>query len=154
MTETKKKKSLWGVGIVVLYSSFVIFILSFVIFSTTQNFTLVEDNYYQKSLSYQDKIDMIQNTEDLVIKPNLQLDKENNILTISFTDSLAKLGIAGTAHFFRPSDKHADQTIPISLDSSNQMTISTTRFLKGLWVLKLQWASSNISYFQEENLTF
>ncbi len=154
MTETNKKKSLWGVGIAVLYGSFVIFILSFVIFSTTQNYVLVEDNYYQKSLSYQDKIDMLKNTENLAVKPNLLLDKENKILTISFADSLAELGIAGTAHFFRPSDKRADQMIPISLDSNNQMTISTSRFLKGFWVLKLQWASSNTSYYQEENLTF
>ena len=152
MEETKKKKSRWGLGIFLLYSGFVLFIVSFVVFALNQEFFLVEDNYYQKALHYQDKIESLKNTENLSIKPFLGTDKEKQLVTIRFPDSLAQLGIAGTAHFFRPSDKRADQILPLVLDNSNQMTIQTIRFLKGYWILKLSWESGGVSYYQEEKL--
>lgn len=153
METQKKKKSKWGLGIALLYSAFVLFILSVVIFSVSQDFTMVEDNYYQKSLTYQEKIDQMQNSENLPDKPFIELNKDENKLTITFPDSLAESGISGTAHFFRPSDKHADQLLPIELSEMHVMEISTNRFLKGSWVLKLSWESSGILFYQEENLT-
>ncbi len=153
MKENKTKKSNWGIGIALLYGGFVVFILSVVIFSTMQDFALVEDNYYQKSLVYQNKIDMMNNTANLTIKPRVIVDANENLLTIKFPDSLAKTGINGTAHFFRPSDKRADQIIEISLNENSEMIIPTTRFLKGFWILKLSWESSQLSFYQEENLT-
>lgn len=153
MTNTKEKKSRWGIGIIVLYGSFVLFILTAVIFSTMQDFTLVEDNYYQKSLSFQDKINQQQNTNNLTIKPIIVTDNSEQTITIKFPDSQAVQGITGTAYFFRPSDKRVDQYIPLELSNNSEMVVSSTRFLKGLWVLKLSWESSGISYYQEENLT-
>lgn len=153
MEEKKTKKSHWGIGIAFLYGGFVLFIMSIVIFSVLQDFTLVEDNYYQKSLVYQNKIDMMNNTSKLSIKPFVKIDTNKKMLTITFPDSLANLGINGTAYFFRPSDKRADQLIKLTLNKNSEMVLPTTRFLKGLWVMKLSWESSQISYYQEENLT-
>ena len=152
-TNTNKKKSRWGLGIAVLYGGFVIAIIAVVIFSTMQDFTLVEDNYYQKSLAFQDKIDQQQNTNNLSEKPIIVTDKSEQTITIKFPDSLAQNGITGTAHFFRPSDKRADQLLPLILTDNSEMTVSSTRFLKGHWVLKLSWESSGVLYYQEENLT-
>ncbi len=153
MTEEKKNKSKWGIGIALLYGGFVVFMLTIVIFSTMQDFSLVEDNYYQKSLSYQTKIDNMKNTEKLSVKPFVKINSNEKSLTVTFPDSVAKNGISGTLLFFRPSDKRADQMVPIDLNSSNQMILSTTRFLKGYWVMKLSWESEGTSYYQEENLT-
>lgn len=153
MSDKKKNKLNWGIGIAVLYGGFVVFILSFVIFSTTQNYTLVEDNYYQKSLSFQNRIDKLRNSAKLSIKPSVKINKDENELTITFQESLANVGITGTAHFFRPSDKRADQVLELTLNENAEMVLSTTRFLKGLWVIKLDWESSGVSYYQEENLT-
>ena len=152
MMNTKKKKSIWGWGIAFLYGGFVVFILSFVIFSISQDYTLVEDNYYQKSLLYQEKIEMMQNTENLNNKPTLKIDKEENLLTIAFPDSLAQNGIKGQAHFFRPSDNRVDQVLEITINENSEMVVPTSRFIKGLWIMKLSWESSRVSYYQEENL--
>jgi len=154
MVDKKQKKSKWGYGIAALYGSFVIFMLTAVIFSVSQDFIMVEDNYYQKSLVYQDKIDQMQNTSNLLIKPFHNIDKDENLFLITFPDSLAINGITGTAYFFRPSDKRLDQVVEITIDDNSTMKVPTTRFLKGLWVMKLSWESSGITYYQEENLTF
>lgn len=153
MTEDKIKKSKWGWGIAFLYGGFVVFILSFVIFSTSQDFMMVEDNYYLKSLAYQDRIDMMENTENLTNKPSVAINTNESLLTIQFPDSLAKNGIEGQVHFFRPSDSRVDQVVEITLDENSAMVLPTTRFIKGLWVMKLSWESSQVSYYQEENLT-
>ncbi len=153
MEEKKTKKSHWGIGMAFLYGGFVLFILSVVIFSTMQDFAMVEDNYYQKSLVYQDKINMMKNTANLPFKPSVKINKDENKLTITFSDSLAKTGITGTAHFFRPSDKRVDQVLEINLNENSEMILPTTRFLKGFWILKLSWESSGISYYQEEKIS-
>ncbi len=153
MTKDNPKKSKWGWGIAFLYGGFVVFILSFVIFSTTQNYIMVEDNYYQKSLAYQERIDMMKNTGNLDIKPSIHINHDENLLTIAFPDSLARIGITGQAHFFRPSDNRVDQVLEIRLNEKSTMVLPTTRFIKGLWIMKLSWKSSQVSYYQEENLT-
>ena len=47
----------WDVRIAVLYISFVIMIIAMVIFSLTRDIPLVNDNYYEEEIKYQQQID-------------------------------------------------------------------------------------------------
>ena len=62
MAETKSN---WGKGITILISGFVIFMLGLVGFASFQSFNLVETDYYQKEINYQDHIDKVKRTSVL-----------------------------------------------------------------------------------------
>jgi hypothetical protein len=56
----------WGTGIAIFYSFFVIAMLVFVYAATNQDISLVSDTYYEEDLSYQVKLDKIQQTNQLM----------------------------------------------------------------------------------------
>ena len=55
----------WGTGIVIGIVVFVVFTLSMTVIFMTQDVHLVTDNYYEKTLTYQDEIDKQSRTKAL-----------------------------------------------------------------------------------------
>ena len=150
--EQENKKSNWGKGIVALYSGFVIFILAIVFIATSQNFDLVESNYYQKELKYQDKIDKLNNSNSLKEKPYWAFDRLNDNLVLFFPEKQYDDSLIGDLHFFRPSDKSLDFHIPLELNDDFKQQISLNGKARGLWRLKINWTNKIDSYFIEDIL--
>ena len=154
MTHTTKKKKgfSWGVGMAVLYGTFVLFILAFVIFASTQNFDLVEKDYYAKELAYQDQIERIARTKALLEKPKVEYHAEDKTIVLHFPESFTPDNITGTLHLFRPSNARWDKTIPISLDNEGQQVIPAEWLIKGKWTIKLNWSDTGVEYYHEDML--
>ena len=153
MSDKKNKNFHWGKGIFLLYGGFVIFILSVVIFASMQEFSLVEDNYYNKELVYQEQITRLENTQNLDVKPIFVIDRENLNVKLHFPKELITDDLIGTIHFFRPSSKKHDHIINLKLNSDGLMEIKLDRFIKGYWKIKFQWHSSDNEYYMEQALT-
>lgn len=150
MNDEQKKKSFWGKGIVILYSGFVLFILSFVFFSVGQDFELVESDYYQKELNYQKQIDRMRSTEQLTEKPVYAYIPTQNMMTVKFPESLYKNGVKGTISFFRPSSKEHDFDISLSLDSSGLQLVDLIDCIPGKYKFKLLWTNNSTEYYIED----
>ena len=149
----ERKPSRWGLGIGLLYGGFVLFILSVVIFATFQDFTLVEDNYYQKSLAYQSRIDSQQNAENLLIKPSCIVDQTTKQILLSFPSEILSADLTGTVLFFRASDSKYDRLVNLKFDENGSMAVPLDGFITGNWKVKLQWRSQDKDYYIEQLLT-
>lgn len=138
----------WGTGIAVFYISFVLILVGFVIFTTFNRVDLVDENYYEKELVYQDNINKINRTKKLAIP--LKIESGNNIVNLSFPDSLNYKSITGDITFFRPSDKKMDFKLKIQPDENGNQFVRTENLKKGLWKVKVDWALGDSAFYNEE----
>ena len=142
----------WGTGIVIAIVSFMGFILYFVIsMSTKKEFShdLVTEKYYQKELNFQQQIDDTKNALELTENVSVIQTKEG--LKINFPKNFLPKKIKGKVFLYRPSNKHLDFEIPISL-SKTYLLVPEERLLDGRWNITVSWNYKNKDYLFNEEL--
>ena len=143
------KYNRWPVAIAVFYSSFVLILVAFVIYTRYQTVNLVSDDYYQQELIYQQQIDRIKRTDSLVNPVRWSHDEVQKLLTLHFSPELEIEQIQGQILFFRPSDAQQDKLIAINLTSDGSQTISTKQLKPGYWKLKIFWQLGGEDFYKE-----
>lgn len=145
-----KNRFSWGVGIWLLYGGFVVFILACVGFASMQTFDLVEDEYYERGVTYQKQMDKVQRTQALTEKPTARYDAASMAYVVTFPASFARERVNGTVMVYRPSNSQYDKSVAIALDSTRSMIIPMNNAPTGLWKIKMDWQYDGQSYYQEE----
>ena len=144
------KKISWGTGIIIGIIAFVVIIVTMTIIFMTQDVSLVSDNYYEKSLVYQDEIDKQSRTKSLSEQVKISFDGE--VISISFPPEYLAKEISGEIFFYRPSDPKLDFKLPLQLTEGNQF-IPVSRIDKGFWRVKLNWIMDGNVYYNERAIT-
>ncbi|KAA3614595.1 MAG: hypothetical protein DWQ05_14965 [Calditrichaeota bacterium] len=149
----KQKKTKWPIVLTIVIASFMIVLLSWVVYSFTQNVELVEHDYYQKEVVYEQQIERIRRTIQLKEQPTFRFDKNRDVLILSFPTQFQPGGVKGEITFFRPSDSRLDWTVPVRLDGNHNQSFSGGNFQNGYWKIKMSWAYNQLEYYHEESLT-
>lgn len=147
-----KSNSKWGYGIVILYSGFVLFMVSLVLFVTFQKIDLVSPDYYQQDLTHQSRIDATLRAMALSEKLNFTYLPKQHLLSIGFPKEHLLENVTGQIILFRPSDANLDQVINVAPDSSGVQQIKTQPLAKGLWKVSIEWQAFGEKYFFSETV--
>ena len=139
----------WGHKIAIVFGLFVVLMVYMVYQSFQVNIDLVAEDYYQQELVYQDKIDKINNTQDLA--KGISLSQANGQLTVAFPDLFGK-EMSGNISLFRPSDARYDLSTQLKLDNSNRQQIATKKLAKGYYKVQLDWQAQGKAYYHEESV--
>jgi len=140
----------WGTGIFFVLTFFIVALIAFFIFINNLDINLVEGNYYEKELVYQEHIDKINNTSSLPGK--IKVVQEPGIIIIQFPQLDTAITPIGSLMFYRPSDPEKDFTVPLQLNDSFLQAIDITTLDKGKWVIKLDWEMGVKAYYFEESV--
>lgn len=140
----------WGTKIAATYILFVIGVLIMVFVFMNQDVPLVTDNYYAKELEYQNQIDKINRTNQL--EEQLQIINQQASVKFIFPNQFDYNSIAGIIHFYRPSDPAKDFAVNISADTLRTQIVSTYKFIKGVWKIKVDWEANGNSFYNEKIL--
>jgi hypothetical protein len=133
----------WGYKIVFGLGAFMLFIIGAGIYMVTHDSdTLVESDYYEKGLNYDETFHKKENLLNDHAKPRIQVLKDT--LLIQFSSSVNK----GNLNFKRLDDKNQDQQLPF-YTNSNQFKLPISSFKKGNWNLEIDWVNSNKSYISD-----
>lgn len=143
----------WGHGIAIFFTLFVILLVSVVIFTTTVNSGLVEEDYYAKDLAYQKHIEQVSRTNKLDIPLKIEFKASKQELHMTFPELGPPKAFSGWINLYRPSNKNLDYAIPISVDNSYTQTVSTAHLTKGLWRVKIFWNFEKTKYYNEVEIT-
>lgn len=143
------KKLSWGTKLGIGASIYVIGILAFVGFSTTQKINLVSKDYYPKEIEYQGQINKIKNTKEL--KEQVQVLQENGHLKIQFPEQMHSQ-VKGEIIFYRPADSESDLKVEIAVNENGLQILSTDQLLQGMYTIKIDWGYSNKSYYMEKSI--
>jgi hypothetical protein len=122
----------------------------FAYFMFQQTNDLVERDYYPKALVFQQRIDKLNNADQLTEKA--RVEKLGNAVIIRFPSSFQPDSISGTVQFYRPSGVSGDVNVPIRLDSSGVMAYPVSGLIKGNYLVKIDYSYFDKGYYQEETL--
>lgn len=133
----------WGTKIMLVYIAFVLFMLSFVFFSTQQQFDLVTPDYYEEELKYQNVIDGQRNTQALGSR--MQIAREQDMLVISLptlqNNEHAKI------NFYRPDNAKLDFVVPVG--ANGRVTVPAKKLASGMYKVKASWTVNGKNYYDE-----
>ena len=96
----------WGTKIIVVFSVFVILMMTLVYKSYQTKFELVSKDYYKDELEYQKVIDASKNSSDLTVK--IDIKQANREFKLLIPDSLRTADMVGDVHFYCPYDSQND----------------------------------------------
>ena len=146
MTKISDIKWNWGTKLALWIIAFVLFILSLVYMSLGYDVNLVEKDYYPKGLVYQQRIEAINNASEAGSSVNIIQNNDRIIVDIKNC-----LPDSGTVTFFRPSVTDMDIVIDI-VDLISNPTIPKSEFIKGKYILKMNWWTDSKEYYLEKSI--
>ena len=96
----------WGTKIAVLYIGFAALMGVMVTLCIHQKIDLVSDDYYERELKFQNKIDQVKNADALEEKIIHRITDQN--IDVIFPQTFKGKNVTGEIVFFRPSDASKD----------------------------------------------
>lgn len=139
----------WGHYIAIFFTCFVVFMLALVYKTFDINTELVAEDYYNREIAYQGKINKQTNT--LNYDANVEVIQSNDtvlfVFPVKFEDSLIK----GTINIYRPSDIKKDLTIPISVINNKQF-IFKSQLSKGRYIIYVDWQVDTLLFYSEKTI--
>ncbi len=140
----------WGTKIAVLYIGFVGLIVVMVVMSMRQKIDLVSEDYYNKELMFQDKINEMKNNNSL--SGTITHTITNTDIELQFQPEFKTRKVTGEILFFCPADASRDFKTVVSLDENAQQKISLSTLSKGMYKMQISWKDESKAYFAEETI--
>lgn len=141
----------WGTGAVLALLVMIIGMLILVSIAIKQNFDLVDTDYYQKSVNYQEHIDKVKRADEL--KEKVKVEIISSTITFQFPRISQFAVYSGKIHFYSPVDAKNDKIFDIKLDSAFMQSIRVNELKTGRYKIKVDWSDSESSYFFEEEIS-
>ena len=142
-----KLKINWGGGIVIAIIVMVMGMSTLVFIATRQDFYLVDKDYYQKAVNYQQQIDKIENANAL--KEKVTIKYSDRSLQVQFPAIFQDEVLEGTIDLYSPVNENYDLNIPIKLDTQLSQLVSLKELPKGRYKVKLDWTANEKQFYQE-----
>lgn len=137
----------WGTGIALVYLIFAGGMIGMVFASRKYDPGLVQNDYYNLDLNYQDRLDRKNNTAALPEQPKLVESGANKTVTIQLP---AGMGDAqGNAKYYRSATVQDDFTL--KFDNGQAPNISTEKLASGRWHVEMEWEAAGKKYFWESS---
>ncbi len=139
----------WGTKIVFGMIAFMLFIIAMVVymFSVHSNDTLVDEDYYEKGINYDQEYTAMQNT---------QTDRASPVISVTKNQIIIKLKDSATYQLklTRPSTVKNDVKMNgNTLSNSNLILIDRSAMPFGLWYLEINWVSNHKNYLLKTTIT-
>lgn len=139
----------WGTKLVLGLAVFIIFIMGMVVymFMVHGNDALVDNDYYEKGINY---------NQEYTAKQNVLNDRAEPKITIHTAFIIIELKDSAqfTLRLMRPSSEKDDVKIAgNTMGDKHAITINTQKMHRGLWFLELAWTSNGKPYMLKKNLT-
>ena len=141
----------WGVRITVLYMAFVALIVTLVFVSANQDIELEAKDYYAQELKYQQKIDALNNSNDLVSTVSYVVNA-NDVL-LNFPKEQAVNGIKGDVLFFCTYDSKKDKRVDIAANANGEQLIPFSLLTPGKYTMKISWNVLGKDFYKESPIT-
>lgn len=145
------KKIDWGKGITIVIILFLIITIGQVLaIHYFIDYDLVEEEYYEAEINYQDQINKINRTKSLPEQVTVKL--RGQALELTFPSDFDGERISGMVHYYKPSDDLQDKIQKIILNDENRMFIDTKELSTGYWKIKVDWRVNEVQYYNKESM--
>jgi hypothetical protein len=140
----------WGYKILIGFSTFVIAMLCMVGVAMKQSNEMIDDNYYDKELKYQDKIDASNNLSAVAEK--LSITDSGDVVVLQLPLATIGNNTTGTIECIRSAAQNKDVKMRLQVDATGKQVLPKTLFINGVYQLRLDWITNGTSYFHQQVL--
>jgi len=140
----------WGTGIVIALVVMISGMIYLVSIAVRQDYDLVDKDYYQKSVNYQQHIEEVKNTAALTEK--IRLEQTTDSLKLIFPTLSSIQDYSGEIHFYSPVEEKRDETFKLKLNGDFIQSVSLKNLKSGRYAVKIDWSANKVSYYQEEEI--
>jgi hypothetical protein len=138
----------WGTGVAAGIILFVLLTATLVAIAMSNRVDLVTDQYYDRGIAYQERINSLRRTAARDEKPLVSISPDD--LVIEFPRQSSDATPAGTITMYRPADKTRDVVLRVDPDSAGIQHIGTRSLDRGLWKLQISWHEADQDYYTEQ----
>ncbi len=142
----------WGYRIMIAYIAGVAFLLFFVIGSMLTRTEMVEDNYYEKELGFNQRIKDRTNAD--LAGERILIAREGDSVTVQLDSSLAKQLHNGLLDAYYAAGEQADRHFVIPASPYGRYAFPVAVFHKGSYIFRLSFTRGTKSYYKEKNIFF
>lgn len=137
----------WGKGLTLFIVGFILAMLGMVYISFKQSNEMIEDNYYDREVKYQEVIDaknrLTPYMSDLILRDS------SNFILLELPKNISANISNGQIRLIKLDQASSDRTIEVSNTISK---LNKENLKKGTYRVKLNWENNNVSYFYENDL--
>ena len=147
---SNKKGAGWPVGIFTFYGLFVAGLLFAVFLTLNNDMQMVTNNYYEKTLKYEDQITRIRNANALYEKPDIAYNRDKTVLILTMPEISGVRKFTGKIHFFRASNARLDLSFPMRCNARGKQFIPLSNIESGKWKIQIEWTDKVKEYYFEQ----
>ncbi|MFN5847699.1 MAG: FixH family protein [Chitinophagales bacterium] len=137
----------WGRGLTLFIVGFILTMLGMVYIAFKQSNEMIEDNYYDREVKYQQIIDAKANLNPLISE--FVLADSSSFILLRLPPSTSTAIENGELRMIKMDAAASDNTLKLT---QTETRIDKSKFQKGLYHIKLGWDNEGKSYFYENDL--
>lgn len=138
----------WGTGLAITIVAGCLSIIFLVYKATTYEFQMVDSDYYEKEVEFNDKVLSIKNTDKL--QDTLHFTMQNNHLIIEFPEDVIGKKVNGTLNFYCPVDAEKDFSMPLVFNDKNIVAVDASNMLATQYNVSAQFTIDEERYYLEQ----
>ncbi|MFA7686377.1 MAG: FixH family protein [Moheibacter sp.] len=140
-------KFTWAHGLMIALGCFMIFISSLVFFAGNMG-EMVEDNYYEKTIHYQDDINAAKRANNMGSKPEIIRQANGYLIRFHSTPQ------SGDVLFLRSNDSKQDIVHPLKLNSRKEQLVHAVELTNGEYEVSLRWKQNGEDYLFKQKVNW
>lgn len=143
-------RNLWPYGLILTFVLFFCGMAIVVVIAATHRDHLVNDNYYEQELKFQDQIDS--GTRARKSGATLVYDSGKGELVIAVPAAQLAQKFSGTLELYRPSQPKLDREFLLEPKADGTQTLKLSQLTAGLWLVRANWSAAGESYYLEQKI--
>ncbi len=136
----------WGHKLVFFAASFMLFVMFLVYKISTQKIDLVDKNYYERGVQYQEEINKFKDAT--IIQPSIYYYAGQQMIQLAVNTN----ELSGEAFFYRAGNAALDFKIPFQVNQG-KFNYSTAQLPRGLWKVTFEWRINDKLMASEKQFT-
>lgn len=116
----------------------------------SQKVELVNFNYYEQELKFQNQIERVARTSRLETRASVTYDRAKKEILVSIPCGNDSQSVRGKIEFYRPSESSLDYQLDLRLNATGVQGISSENLRAGLWKVRVSWTVERQEYFIDQ----
>ena len=147
MDHSTNKKSNWGKGLTAAIVAFMLAMLGMVYIAFRQTNEMIEDNYYERELKYQNIIDA---KDELIDYRDFEyISSDEKSIYLHLPPAVSDKIETGNVQFIKLDNQSLDKKFPITQSNASSLSILKSELSRGEYRVKLTWKNAGKDYFYE-----
>lgn len=141
----------WGNKLLFAFIVFAAGMIFLVYRAMSTNFEMVEKDYYKQELRYQEKINGIQEANNLTAP--VELSQSETGIHLRFPLEMKNKTLSGNVWFYCAYDEKKDKRFNLQTDMNGNQSFALDELQPGNYTVKINWMDGEKKYYTEQTIT-